>query len=209
VHPRARAAKDTVATRHELLTIQHVNQHDNHRHSGCSARIIPHRARVRRHNLDHITIEYCPLSTPVSPTRDRKQQRPAQIAHTPLAVLCHSRCRLSAVRHYDCDIPNNRTGVALVRSTDSRRSPPPQPTTHALRNTALPATQQQCTRVGGATRCDKPHPAQRHGSVMARVTQNNARPQPTQRTSHTHMQNTDTQAPHARTTSRTAPTTAQ
>ena len=33
---------------------------------------------------------------------------------------------------------------------------------------------------------------------MARVTQNNARSQPTQRTSHTHMQNTDTQAPHAR-----------
>jgi hypothetical protein len=43
---------------------------------------------------------------------------------------------------------------------------------------------------------------------MARVTQNNARPQPTQRTSHTRMQNTDTQAPHARTTSRTAATTA-
>jgi hypothetical protein len=44
---------------------------------------------------------------------------------------------------------------------------------------------------------------------MARVTQNSTRPQPTQRTSYTRMQNTDTQAPHARTTSRTAPTTTQ
>jgi hypothetical protein len=72
---------------------------------------------------------------------------------------------------------------------------------------ALPATITPQTRTRRHTRCDEPHPAQRHGSVMTRVTQNNARPQPTQRTSHTHMQNTDTQAPHARTTSRTAATT--
>ncbi len=45
---------------------------------------------------------------------------------------------------------------------------------------------------------------------MARVTRNSARIQPTgtQRTSHTRTWNTDTQAPHARTTSHTAPTTA-
>jgi hypothetical protein len=43
---------------------------------------------------------------------------------------------------------------------------------------------------------------------MARVTQNSAHLHATQRTSHTRTQNTDTKAPHARTTSRTAATTA-
>jgi hypothetical protein len=72
---------------------------------------------------------------------------------------------------------------------------------------ALPASITPQTRARRHTRCDKPHPAQRHVSVMTRVTQNSARLQPTQRTSHTRMQNTDTQAPHARTTSSTAATT--
>jgi hypothetical protein len=73
---------------------------------------------------------------------------------------------------------------------------------------ALPDTITPQTRAHRHTRCGKPHPPLRHVSLMVRVTQNSARLQPTQRTSHTRIQNTDTQAPHARTTSRTAPTTA-
>jgi hypothetical protein len=52
------------------------------------------------------------------------------------------------------------------------------------------------------------HPPQRHVTIMARVTQNSAHIQATHATSHTPTQHTNTQAPHARTTSHTAPTTA-
>jgi hypothetical protein len=101
------------------------------------------------------------------------------------------------VRHYDCDIPDNRTGVALVRSTDSQRPPPP-PTTQAQRNTALPLQRSRNARVHRA--------AGRTNTSNQPLTQNSARLQPTQRTPYTRMQNTNTQVPHARATSRTAPT---
>jgi hypothetical protein len=66
------------------------------------------------------------------------------------------------------------------------------------------------SRAHRHTRRDKPHPPQYHVSVMARVTHNlnSAHQQATHRTSHSHAQHTNTQAPHARTTSRTAATTA-
>jgi hypothetical protein len=217
----------------------------------------------------------------------------------------------TAVRHYDCDMHDHTTRVAVVRSTDCQRSPPPPPpTTHAQqprtatprfrararseprrtntsspplkrchaalhRNTAATAkrgasthtqrhkaaiailwysalptaletatamrasyvasmtqppfftfsqaqmhTSRTCllaprsptpshhTHARRHTRRDKPHPAQRHVSVMARVTQNSARLQATHATSHTRTQHTNTQPPHANTTSCTAATTA-
>jgi hypothetical protein len=77
------------------------------------------------------------------------------------------------------------------------------PTSAALPDTITP---QACAHRH--TRCDKPHPAQRHVSVMTRVTQNSAHIQAMQRTSRTHTQHTNTQTPHARTTSRTAANTA-
>jgi hypothetical protein len=58
------------------------------------------------------------------------------------------------------------------------------------------------TRARRHTKCDKTHTPQRHVSVMARVTRNSARRQATHRTTNTHVS-------HARTTSRTAATTAQ
>jgi hypothetical protein len=57
------------------------------------------------------------------------------------------------------------------------------------------------------TRRDKHHPPQRHVGVMARVTHHSAHLRATHAT-HTRTQHTNTQAPRARTTSRTAPTTA-
>jgi hypothetical protein len=58
------------------------------------------------------------------------------------------------------------------------------------------------------TRCDKPHPPQRHVCVMVRVTQNSAHLQPTHATSHTHTQHSNMNVLPASTTSRTAATTA-
>jgi hypothetical protein len=66
---------------------------------------------------------------------------------------------------------------------------------------ALPATITPQTGARRHMRCDKPHPAQRkrHGAPAQRT--------PTTHTPHIAHSHTNTQAPHARTTSRTAATT--
>ncbi len=60
----------------------------------------------------------------------------------------------TAVRLCDCDMHDHRARVALVRSTDCQRPPPP-PTTHAQRYTALPLQR------GGNARA---HATQRRGT---------------------------------------------
>jgi hypothetical protein len=84
----------------------------------------------------------------------------------------------------------------------------PTRTSCTCRPAPLPATITPQTRAHRHTRCDKPHPARRHVGVMAPVAQNSAHQQATHATSHTRMQHTNTQAPHARPTFRTAATTA-
>jgi hypothetical protein len=101
-------------------------------------------------------------------------------------------------RAYDAaTIPHILAGLMHTSRTcrPAPRSPTPSHHTH--------------TRVHRHTRCDKPHPPQRHVGVMARVTKNTARQQATHRASHTHTQHTNTHVSHARTTSCTAATTAQ
>jgi hypothetical protein len=82
------------------------------------------------------------------------------------------------------------------------------PRAHMPTGAALPATITPRIHVRRHTRCDKPHPPQRHVSVTARVTQNSVRLQTTQRTSHTRTQHTPAQRPaqpHTLLTAQTSP----
>ncbi len=81
--------------------------------------------------------------------------------------------------------------------------------THMPTSAGAPRYHPPQTRAHRRTRCGKPRPAQRHGSVIPRAARNSARQQATHGISHTLTQHTNTQALHARTTSRTAATTVQ
>jgi hypothetical protein len=62
--------------------------------------------------------------------------------------------------------------------------------THMPTSAALPATITPRTRAHRHTRRDKPHPPQRHVSIIARIWQSSARQQATHRTPHTRTQHT-------------------
>jgi hypothetical protein len=146
-----------------------------------------------------------------TPTHDTKQQRPAQ------PLRGHTQHFHHTAAQHPTHCARNSAGHArptrafyIARMTQPRCFTFRRPNAHFTNmptSAALPDTITPQTCAHRHTRCDKPHPAKRHVSVTARVTQISAHVQPTQRTSHTHIQHT-TQAPHARTTSRTATTTA-
>ncbi len=135
-----------------------------------------------------------------SETRCSNGHATTQIRNRNTAAQHSSRCARDS-----CSNARPRHSLYIVSMLHSARMTP-QPRLSHFRSPNTPHTTH--TRARRYTRCDKPHPPQRHVSVMARVTQSSARQQATHRTSHTHTQHTNTQAPHARRTTRTAATTA-
>ncbi len=133
-------------------------------------------------------------------TRDNTKPQSQHCGAAPYSL--HSRQRRQCT-------PKTRIPRRSYSSNDSfhfRR--PNAHLTHMPTSATLPATITLQTRAHRHTRRDKPRPAQHYVIVMTRVTQHSAHLQATHATSHTRTQHTNTQAAHARTTSRTAETTA-
>ncbi len=160
-------------------------------------------------------------------TSNQQQKRPhaALRSHTPATAkrgaATHTRHQKSATKSRNTAVHHPATystgnehprcashidGMAQPRCLIFRR--PNAHITHMPTSAAPPATITPQTRARKHTQRHKPHPPQRHVTIMACVAENSAHLQATHATSHTHTQPTNTQAPHARTTSRTAPTTA-